>query len=40
MIFGKVFSQKADRFQWFLLPAVLLLIIEIFYKERNKIKKP
>ena len=39
LIFGKVFSQKADRFQWFLLPAVLLLIIEIFYRERNKIKK-
>ncbi len=33
---GKHFSQKEDRFQWFLFPAVLLLFLEIFIKERKK----
>lgn len=35
MIFGKQFNQKEDRFQWFLFPAILLLIIEIYIKEKR-----
>ncbi len=34
-IYGKQFTQKEDRFQWFLLPAVILLIWEIMLKERK-----
>ncbi len=33
MIFGKIYSQKEDRYQWFLLPALLLLVWEIFIKQ-------
>jgi len=36
MIFGKQFSQREDKFQWFLFPAVLLLLFEILMKERKK----
>lgn len=39
MIYGKQFTQKEDKFQWFLFPAILLLIIEIYTKERKKRKK-
>ena len=35
MIYGKQFSQQEDRFQWFLFPAILLFIIELFIKERD-----
>jgi len=33
-LYGRQFSQKEDRFQWFLLPAVILLVWEILLKER------
>ena len=35
-IFGREFSQKEDRFQWFLLPATLLFIYEILLRERKE----
>ncbi len=34
-IYGTQFSQQPNRFQWFLLPAILLFIIELFIKERG-----
>ncbi|MBN1898927.1 MAG: VWA domain-containing protein [Spirochaetes bacterium] len=34
-IYGRQFTQKEDRFQYFLLPAVLFLIWEIFLRERK-----
>ncbi len=36
LIYGRQFTQHEDRFQWFLLPALLLLIIETLLKERKK----
>ncbi len=38
IIYGKQFSQKQDRFQWFLFPVVILLILEIYMKERKNEK--
>ncbi|MDD5066064.1 MAG: VWA domain-containing protein [bacterium] len=35
-IFGRLLTQREDRYQWFLLPALLLLFLEIFLKEKNK----
>lgn len=34
-IYGRQFTQKEDRFQWFLLPALILLVLEILMKERR-----
>ncbi len=34
-IYGTEFSRFYDRFQWFLLPAILLLILEILLKEQR-----
>jgi len=35
LIYGKQFSQQEDRFQWFLIPAILLLMYELIKKERE-----
>jgi len=39
LIYGKQFIQREDRFQWFLLPALLFLIWEILLKERKEEKE-
>lgn len=36
-IYGKQFTQKEDRFQWLLLPTLILFLWEVMLKERNKV---
>ena len=36
LIYGKQFSRLEDQFQWFLIPAILIMFIELLKKERKQ----